>query len=64
MIQQKQQAVKKTVERHFSYKSIYTGCIETNGITIYNEVMEDYLDKINGDKWRIKEQQMIDSLIK
>ena len=51
-------------EQHFGYKSVYLGCTVTYGIGMYNEVMENYLDKINGKDWRIKEQQMRDSIIK
>lgn len=59
----KQQAAEKITENHFGYKTVYLGCIVTNGIGIYNSVMEDYLEKINGKNWRIKKQQMLDSLM-
>lgn len=61
---EKQQAAQKMAEQHFGYKSVYLGCTVTYGIGMYNEVMENYLDKINGKDWRIKEQQMRDSIIK
>jgi hypothetical protein len=61
---EKQQAVQRIVEQRFGYKSVYLGCIVTNGSIIYNNVMEAYLDKINGKGWRIKEGQMRDSILK
>lgn len=61
---EKQQAAKKIAEQNFGYKSVYLGCTVTNGIGMYNEVMEDYLDKVNGKDWRAKERQMRDSILK
>jgi hypothetical protein len=60
---EKQQAAEKIVEKRFGYKSVYLECIVTNGIGIYNNVMEDYLDKANGKNWRVKSRQTFDSLI-
>ncbi|MBO9683422.1 MAG: hypothetical protein J7502_12270 [Flavisolibacter sp.] len=61
---EKQQAIQRIIEQHFGYKSVYLGCIATNGSIIYNNVMEDYLDNVNGKNWRIKQGQMIDSILK
>jgi hypothetical protein len=60
----KQQEAEKIVADHFSYKSIYLGCTETNGMAIYNSVMEDYLERLNGKNWRVRERQMFDSILK
>ena len=49
------------IEKQFGYKSMSLGCIVTNGIDIYNAVMEDYLEKVNGKNWRTKERQALDS---
>jgi hypothetical protein len=59
----KKQDAEKKVEKQFGYKSINLGCTVTNGIDIYNSVMENYLEKVNGKNWRTKEQQMFDSLM-
>jgi hypothetical protein len=59
----KKQEAEKKLEKQFGYKSVYLGCIVTHGIVIYNSVMEDYLDKVNGKNWKIKQQCMLDSLI-
>ena len=61
-LNKKQDAEKKT-EEQFGYKSINLGCTVTNGINIYNSVMENYLEKVNGKNWRTEERQMFDSLI-
>ena len=59
----KQQEAKKITANYFGYNSIYLGCTVTNGISIYNSVMEDYLDKRNGENWKIRQRQMLDSII-
>jgi len=59
----KQRAAQTIVEHHFGYKSVYLGCMLTNGIAMYNDVMENYLDKVTGKGWRAKEQKMRDSII-
>lgn len=59
----KKQDAEKKIEKQFGYKSIYLGCTVTNGIDIYNSVMEDYLEKVNGKNWRTKERQTLDSII-
>jgi hypothetical protein len=59
----KKQDAEKKVEKQFGYKSINLGCTVTNGIDIYNSVMENYLEKVNGKNWRTKERQMFDSLM-
>ena len=43
----KKQEAEKKLEKQFGYKSVYLGCSVTHGIDIYNNVMEDYLKKIN-----------------
>lgn len=58
----KQDAENKIAER-FGYKFISLGCSVTNGTDIYNDVMEDYLKKVNGKNWRTKEQQSVDSIM-
>ena len=60
----KQQEAEKKLEKQFGYKSVYLGCIVTHGIGIYNSVMEDYLEKVNGKDWRTKQRHMLDSLMK
>ena len=59
----KKQEAEKKLEKQFGYKSVYLGCIVTHGIGIYNSVMEDYLEKLNGKNWRTKQQRMLDSLM-
>lgn len=59
----KQQAAEEITANRFGYKTVYLGCIVTNGIGIYNSVVEDYLDKVNGKNWRVKSKQMFDSLM-
>ena len=59
----KKQEAEKNLEKEFGYKTVYLGCSVTNGIVIYNSVMEDYLEKVNGENWRKKQQRMIDSLM-
>ena len=59
----KTQEAEKKLEKQFGYKSVYLGCVVTHGIGIYNSVMEDYLEKVNGENWRKKQQRMIDSLM-
>ena len=58
----KQKAENK-IEKKFGYRSVYLGCTLTNGIDIYNSVMEDYLEKVNGRNWRTQRQRMLDSLM-
>lgn len=59
---EKKQDAEKRVENQFGYKSVYLGCTMTHGIDIYNSVMEDYLEKVNGKNWRTREQEIIDSI--
>jgi hypothetical protein len=61
---EKEKAAQKITEQHFGYKSINLGCNEANGIAIYNNVMENHLEKMNGKDWRIKEQKLRDSILK
>jgi len=60
---EKREVVEKITASHFPYKSVYLGCIVTNGIVIYNSVIKDYLEKINGKGWRTRERQMFDSIM-
>ena len=60
----KKQDAERKIEKQFGYKSINLGCTVTNGIYIYNSVMEVYLEKVNGKGWRTKEQAIIDSIMK
>lgn len=59
----KTQDAERKIEKLFGYKSIYLGCTVTNGISVYNSVMVDYLEKVNGNNWRRNERQMFDSLM-
>ena len=59
----KEQEAEKKLEKKFGYKSVYLGCTMTHGIGIYNYVMEDYLEKVNGKDWRIRQRLMLDSLM-
>jgi carbon starvation protein CstA len=59
----KKQEAEKKIEKQFGYKSVYLGCIVTHGIDIYNSVMEDYLEDINGKNWRTKQRHTLDSLM-
>lgn len=59
----KTQEAERKLEKQFGYKSIDLGCTVTQGIGIYNSVMEDYLEKINGEDWRAKERHMLDSIM-
>jgi len=58
-----EQEARKIAPDHFNYKPVYLGCVETDGIAIYNSVMEDYLEKLNGKGWRVRERQMVDSIL-
>lgn len=60
---EKKQGAEKIAETQFGYKSVSIGCTVTHGIDIYNSVMEDYLRKVNGKNWRIKERKIIDSIM-
>lgn len=60
---EKKQDAEKRAENQFGYKSVYLGCTVTHGIYIYNSVMEDYLEKVNGKNWRTKERATIDSIM-
>ena len=59
----KKQDAEKKVEKQFGYKSINLGCTWTNGIGIYNSVMENYLEKVNNKNWRKEKRKMLDSLM-
>ena len=59
----KKQVALKEIEKQFGYKSINLGCTMTHGIDIYNSVMENYLEKVNGKNWRTKERQSLDSIM-
>jgi amino acid transporter len=59
----KKQNAEKKVEKQFGYKTINLGCTWTNGIGIYNSVMENYLKKVNGKNWRANERQIFDSIM-
>ena len=59
----KKQEAEKKLEMQFGYKSVYLGCIVTNGIDIYNSVMENYLEKVNGKNWRTKQRSVLDSIM-
>lgn len=59
----KQQKAEKIIANQFGYKSVYIGCIVRHGVDIYNDIVEDYLDKVNGNNWRVKSKQMFDSLM-
>ncbi len=59
----KRKAAKKVTEDYFGYKSLNIGCGVTNGIDIYNCVMEDYLEEKNGKDWRVRQKKMFDSLM-
>jgi hypothetical protein len=59
----KQQKAEKITANHFGYSAIYLGCTVTDGICIYNSVMENYLELENGKNWRIRERQMRDSIL-
>ena len=59
----KQQAAEEIAANHFGYKTVYLGCTVTHGIDVYNSVMEDYLNEVNGDDWRVKQRLMFDSLM-
>ncbi|MGN6400009.1 MAG: hypothetical protein ACTHMD_06120 [Flavisolibacter sp.] len=61
---EKKQDAEKRAENQFGYKSVYLGCTVTHGIDIYNSVMEDYLEKVNGKDWRTKERSTVDSIMK
>jgi hypothetical protein len=59
----KKQDAENKIAARFGYKFMSLGCTVTNGIDIYNDVMEDYLEKVNGKNWRTKEQQTLDSIM-
>lgn len=59
----KKQDAEKKIQKQFGYKLIYLGCTVTNGINIYNSVMGDYLEKVNGKNWTTKARQMFDLLM-
>ncbi|MGZ3975478.1 MAG: FEKKY domain-containing protein [Flavisolibacter sp.] len=54
---------KAIIDSQFGFRTVWEGCtIENNGWVHYNKVMSDYLDKRNGNKWRVNYGQKIDSL--
>jgi len=59
----KMQQAEKKLEKQFGFKSVYLGCTVTHGIGIYNSVMEEYLENVNGKNWRTKQRHMLDSLM-
>lgn len=59
----KKQEAEKKAENQFGYQSVYLGCTVTHGIDIYNSVVEDYLEKVNGKNWRTKKRMIVDSIM-
>jgi len=59
----KQQEAEKITANHFGYRTMYVGCTVTDGICIYNSVMENHLEMANGKNWRVRERQMLDSIM-
>ena len=59
----KKQEAETKLEKDFGYKAVYLGCTVKHGIGIYNSVMEDYLEKVNGKDWHTKKQQLLDSIL-
>jgi hypothetical protein len=60
---EKKQEAEKIAEHQFGYKAVYLGCAVTHGIDIYNSVVEDYLEKVNGKNWQTKKRKIIDSIM-
>ena len=56
------------ITKKYGFKNVNFGCIVTqsqlNGIDSYNAEIETYLERKNGENWRIHYDQEIDSLIK
>ena len=53
----------QAIRKQFGYEVVWGGCvIMNNGYEKYNAVMTDYLDKVNGNDWQIKQQRQLDSL--
>lgn len=51
------------IRKRFGYDIVWDGCTITNdGYEKYNDVMEKYLEKINGKGWQIKQQHLLDSV--
>jgi len=57
-----EQKAKEAIRNEFGYKSVWIGCIWTPGVGKYNAVMEEYLNKKNGEGWRERMMQRLDSL--
>jgi len=60
----KKQDVVISMGKYFGYTPVYLGCEATHGIEIYNNLMEDYLENVNGKNWRVKERDKIDSIMR
>ena len=60
----KLQEVEKKLEKKFGYQSVYLGCTLANGISIYNSVVEEYLEKVNGKNRHTQELHILDSFMK
>lgn len=59
----KKQEAENKIAARFGYKFMSLGSTVTNGIYIYNAVMEDYLEKVIVKNWRTKERQSLDSIM-
>ncbi len=61
---EEEQKAEEGIRNEFGYKSLWIGCTWTPGVEKYNTVVENYLDKRNGNGWRNRMQQRINSLRK
>lgn len=59
---EKEQKAEEAITREFGYKLVWIGCTWTPGMAKYNEAVDEYLTKRNGEGWRERMLQRIDSL--
>jgi hypothetical protein len=53
----------QAIRRQFGYNIVSAGCsVMNNGYKKYNSVMREYLDKVNGKGWQMKQRQQLASI--
>lgn len=59
---EEEQKAEEAIRDEYGFKSFWIGCTWTPGVRKYNAVMKEYLDEKNGNGWRERMLQRIDSL--
>ena len=57
-----EQKAEEAIRDEYGFKSVWIGCVWTPGVGKYNAVMKEYLDEKNGNGWKERMLQRIDSL--